>query len=502
MRPVMTAAMFRLVGLTLAKLALLAVSLSGEELATTPPRPRLAVLVVIDQLRSDYLERWKDLFSEGGFRRLQKNGVWFQNCHYPYASTFTGPGHASLVTGCSPDKHGIVMNDWFDRLSGASVYCVASDHYHRVPSLPASVPNSQTTKKSASVSPEHLLAPTVSDTLKEATAGKARVVSLSLKDRSAILMGGRHPDICYWFETSNATVVTSSYYAEGLRPWAESFNRDAAPDRWFGKEWTRWRTDLDYAKYSGPDDAPGEGTGSGQGRTFPHAMGGGATKAGKPYYDALYNSPFGNEILLELTLKALDAERLGRGATPDLLCVSFSSSDIVGHCWGPDSQEVLDTTLRMDDVLRRLLDGLDARVGRDGYVLVLTADHGVCPLPEASRAHGKDAVRLSPALLSGKAEKFLRAKFDGEGNSARWVQGSEYPWVYLNQGLLRRRGLNPATVEQALTGWLMRQPGVRQERAGGGRAPTGSFRCSYREVFPFRAVRRCRDCHQALLLND
>ena len=225
MRLGIAAAMFRLVALTLATLALLAPSLWGQELATAPPRPRLVVLVVIDQLRGDYLERWKDLFAVGGFRRLQKNGVWFQNCHYPYASTFTGPGHASLVTGCSPDKHGIVMNDWFDRISGASVYCVASDHYHRVPSPPASIPNSQTRTKSDSVSPEHLLAPAIGDALKEATAGKGRVVSLSLKDRSAILMGGRHPDICYWFDTSKATVVTSSYYAEGLRPWAESNSR-------------------------------------------------------------------------------------------------------------------------------------------------------------------------------------------------------------------------------------------------------------------------------------
>jgi predicted AlkP superfamily pyrophosphatase or phosphodiesterase len=426
-----------------------------------PPPVRLAVLIAIDQMRGDYLERWRNQFGDGGFRRFQEDGAWFRNCHYPYAFTVTGPGHASMVTGCSPDRHGIVMNDWFDRAAGESVYCVGSDRHQRVPLVQEAADKTKTGKKPGGASPELLLASTVGDVLKESSGGRARVVSLSLKDRSAILMGGRRPDACYWFETPTGTFVTSTYYRERVHSWVEAFNREAARDRWFGKDWTRLRADLDYVKYCGPDDVPGEGTGSGQGRTFPHAMTGGAGKSGKQYYEAVYNSPFGNELLLELTLRAIDAERLGGGQTPDLLCVSFSSTDAVGHCWGPDSQEVFDVMLRMDDVLRRLLDHLDDVVGKGRYVVVLTADHGVCPLPEVSRRRGLDAARISPSLISTKAEQFLMAKFGKEGEKGRWVQDSSEPWVYLNHEMISRHGLKPDEVELALAAWLVKEPGVQ-----------------------------------------
>jgi hypothetical protein len=427
-------------------------------------RPRLAVLVVVDQLRGDYLERWSKLFGEGGFRRLQTEGAWFQDCHYPYASTMTAPGHTSIVTGCSPDKHGIVMNDWFDRAAGVKVYCTASDRHKRVP--PANTGQDEKVGLAdaqpavGAMSPERLLSPTLGGALKDATGGRARVVALSYKDRSAILLGGKRADACYWFDTASGTVITSTYYRDRLHGWAEAFNRERGADRWFGENWDRFRGDLDYTANSGPDDVDGEGTGIGQGRTFPHLMTGGAKTIGKRYYEAVYSSPLGNELLLDLTLKAIDAERLGTRETPDLLCVSFSSSDIVGHIWGPDSQEVLDVTLRMDDVLRRLLNHLDAQVGKGRYVIALTADHGVCPLPEVSLVHGEDAGRLSPSLLAGKAEEFVRATFDRNGQKGRWVAGSADPWVYLNQSLIQSRGLRAEEVEDALVGWLKKQRGV------------------------------------------
>jgi hypothetical protein len=450
---------FRQLALAIVALAWVGRAVCGAE-STDPPRPQLAVLVVVDQLRADYLQRWQKLFNDDGFRHLQKEGAWFQNCHFPYAFTFTGPGHASIVTGCSPDKHGIVMNDWFDRIMGESVYCVASSRHQRVPPAPADAEIKTLGKKTIGMSPERLLVPTLADALKQATGGKGRVVSLSFKDRSAILMGGRSPDACYWFDTSTGTVVTSTYYRERLHPWVEEFNRGVATDRWFGKNWTRSRTDLEYAKLNGPDDVPGEGVGISQGRTFPHVMTGGATKPGKKYLEALYNSPFGNELLLELALKAIDAERLGSGDRPDLLCVSFSCTDVVGHCWGPDSQEVLDVTLRMDDLVGRLIRHLDSKVGKHRYILALTSDHGVCPLPEVARSQGQDAARILPTQLTGQSEEFLRSKFGKKGEEVRWIEWAEYPWVYLNQRLLRERGLKPIDIETELAGWFAKQPGI------------------------------------------
>jgi hypothetical protein len=445
--------------LTLGLLACPAAGVSNP--AAEADRPRLAVLVVFDQLRADYLTRWESLFGESGFHRLQRDGAWFQECYYPYANTVTGAGHASLMTGCSPNRHGIVGNEWYDAAAGRTVYCVASERYERVPA-PAERPRQVGEPPNAAdgVSPERLMAPTVGDVLKEATAGRARVVSLSFKDRSAVPPGGRHADGCYWLG-KGAEVMTSSYYRDSLPPWAADFNRDRERDRWLGKDWTRLRPDLDYVRYSGPDDVAGEGTGSKQGRTFPHPLGAGLAKPGPVYYEALYNSPFGNDLLLDLVKRAVDGENLGVRDAPDLLCVSFSSNDSVGHCYGPDSQEVLDVTLRSDLIVRDLLAYLDAKVGKGRYVLALTADHGVCPLPEVARREGKDAGRVIPVLWPVQAELYLKTTFGKAGDSARWVKAVAPPWFHLDHEALTRQGLSIPAVEAALADWLRKQTGIQ-----------------------------------------
>jgi hypothetical protein len=423
----------------------------------SPQAPRLLVLVVFDQLRGDYLERWQPLFGTGGFRRLQTEGAWFTNCHYPYAITVTAAGHASLLTGCSPQRHGIVGNDWYERDGPVPVYCVASDRYQQVP---ARVVGEKKTLGSVSgVSPQRLLVPTVSDVLKEASGGKSRVVSLSFKDRSAVLPAGHHPDACYWFD-GTGRFVTSSYYRDRPHAWVAAFNAEQPGQRWFGKKWERLRPDLDYERYSGPDDVPGEGKGFGQGRVFPHPFGGTPERPDRSYYEALYNSPFGNEMLLDLTKRAIESENLGHGPAPDLLCVSFSCNDPIGHCYGPDSQEVLDVTLRSDRIMRDLLAFLDERVGPDRYLLALTADHGVCPLPEVSRTHGIAAERLGTALLTAEADEFLTKTIGAKKTPTRWVETTQGPWMLLNRQALRDSGWSPGAAADSLAQWLRRQPGV------------------------------------------
>jgi hypothetical protein len=420
-------------------------------------RPRLAVLVVFDQLRGDYLTRWDELFEEGGFHRLEKEGAWFQNCHYNYANTFTGAGHASLATGCSPDKHGIVGNEWYEPANKSYAYCAASGRYEQVPA----VPGIELARAELGISPERLLAPTLGEALKQATQGKGRVVSLSLKDAAAVMLGGRKPDACYWLDMSSGAFITSTYYRDRLHPWLAEFNKAGVADRWFGKEWTRLRPKLDYVKHSGPDDVEGEGIGVGQGRTFPHPFDGGLGKNKLAYYSQLYNSPQGNELLLELAKRAIEAEKLGKGDVPDLLCLSFSSNDAVGHSWGPDSQEVLDTTLRSDLIVKELLDWLDAKVGKGRYVLALTADHGVCPLPEVSQKQGKEAARLSTFSIAGKTENFLRENFGAKNDiETQWVEVFAYPWLYLNQAAITKYKLKPAEVEASLVRWIGKQGGV------------------------------------------
>ena len=199
--------------------------------------------------------------------------------------------------------------------------------------------------------------------------------------------------------------------SDALHPWVNEFNKERWPDKYFGKDWTRLRPDLDYAKYSGPDDVVGEGTGHKQGRTFPHAMKGGQEKPGKAYYEAFTTSPYASEVLWELAKRAIDAEQLGQRDTCDLLSLSFSSNDLVGHAWGPDSQEVLDMTLRTDLLLKDLLNHLDAKVGRGKYVVVLSADHGVGPIPEVAKAAGKETGRVPPEVFKARAAEFLQETF-------------------------------------------------------------------------------------------
>ncbi len=428
---------------------------TAEAEKASPPI-RLAVLVVFDQLRGDYLQRWDELYGDDGFHRLEREGVWFQNCHYPYAGTLTGPGHASLATGTSPDRHGIIFNEWYDRKESDEVYCAGHVRYQRVPAAPKKDPDEKETKTEkprTGGTPERLLAPTLADALKEATGGRAKVVALSMKDRSAVLPGGQRPDACYWFDTADGQFVTSTYYRDAVHPWIAEFNATKPADAWFGKEWTRLRPNLDYEKYSGPDDVLGEDVGYGQGRTFPHPMDGGLKKPGKKYYDAFYTSPFGNEVLLGLVKRAIDAEQLGNHEVPDLLCISFSSNDPIGHNWGPDSQEVLDVTLRTDLILKELLHYLDAKVGKGKYVLSLSADHGVCPLPEVAAKQGKDAKRIIAADQAKEFTEFLVKTFPGK-TDAKPIKKYIDESIYLNPAWVKAQDVEQSKIEAALAEWL------------------------------------------------
>ena len=420
-------------------------------------KPKLAVIVVFDQLRGDYLEKWKDLFGEGGFKRLQTEGAWFTNCHYPYSDTLTAVGHTSLVTGTSPYKHGIIANEWYDRATGEDTTSVQSDRYEPVPPVrPAQGQN-----RILGAAPLRRREETIGDVLQRASKGKSKIGSLSIKDRAAILLAALRAHFVYWFSTGAGNFVTSTYYRDTIHPWVNDFNKQAPQDNGFGKNWTLLRADLDYAKYSGPDDVAAEGTGFAQGRVFPHPMTGGLTKAGKNFYEALTTSPQGNELLLALAKTAVVAEKMGQGEDTDLLSISFSSNDLIGHCWGPDSQEVLDVTLRSDLIVKELLDFLDAKVGKGQYLLVLSADHGICPVPEVAKAQGKDAGRVSANGLRIGGEDHLHATFDMDGKKRLWIESMSGSWFYFNKGVIRELGLSSGEVEAALAAWLITQPGVQ-----------------------------------------
>jgi predicted AlkP superfamily pyrophosphatase or phosphodiesterase len=443
----------------------------GEPQPTTPAAPagRLVVLMVFDQMRGDYPERWKPLFDAGGFARLERDGVWYANAHLPYSCSATGPGHASIGTGLPPSGHGVIENEWFDRKRGGVVLSVTPDRPSpRVPARADGV--------DFGFAPDQLLADGLGDHLKREKPD-SRVYSLAVKDRAAVLMGGKKPDGVYAFDTDVGEFHTAGRYRDTPHAWVAEFNKRGKADQWFGKEWERLKPEGVYAAAVGPDDAPGEtryerlpgGGLSGYGPAFPHPMNiDGQQHPNKRYYERLEASPFGNEVLWQLATACIDGEKLGGDGRTDLVFLGFSSSDLLGHKWGPDSHEALDCTLRTDDLIGRATSWLDEHVGGGRWTLIVTADHGVCPLPERWAKERPDAERFDPRsefdpVLMGEVldEKF--GKIDGgpRGWLANGV-GLLYPHVHLNHAAIEKHGVKVSDVAAALAKWAGNRPHVEQ----------------------------------------
>lgn len=422
-------------------LALLAVTLSAATLAApacsaarpapdadTGP-PRLVLVVAVDQLRADYLERFRPLFS-GGFRRLLERGAVFTNARFRHACTETAPGHSVLLSGRSPRNSGIVGNAWYDRALRRVVNVVEDPTVRVLGGL------------GRQASPARFCGFTVGDMLK-LRSPRARVVGVSLKDRAAILLAGPRADAAYWHDPLSGHFVTSSYYLRSTPRWLESWNARRPGDALAGRRWQRLLPDPAlYLKYAGEDAIDGES--DRKETSFPHPLRG--ASGSSALAESLRRTPFGDELLLDLALAAAKAHRLGLDETTDLLAVSFSSCDSIGHAFGPDSQELMDEVLRLDLVLGRLFDALERQTG--GRLLtVLTADHGVAPLPEVARARGLPGRRVDDRELHRDVEAALTRRFPG----SQGLLANDDPLEYvLDDGTIERRGLERAEVERTV----------------------------------------------------
>jgi arylsulfatase A-like enzyme len=398
--------------LTVSALALAVLLSSGigptPALAAPGEAPRLILLVAVDQMRYDYLPRFADAFT-GGFRRLTRDGAVFTNAHLDHYPSVTAVGHMAMLTGAPPSISGIIGNDWYDRALKRNVTSVEDPGTRLLGG-----------REAAGSSPHRLRVSTIGDELKMAHPA-SRVIGISHKDRSAILMAGRMADLALWWDTQTGAFVTSTWYVPELPKWAAEFNAGKPADAWLGREWR----------------ALGEGGA---------LLGKMPDTPGPAYYGSLYNSAFGNELLTSLAEAALEGEKLGsRGAT-DILALSYSCNDAVGHDKGPHSAEVRDITVRTDLALERLLLAIDRRVGLARTVVIVTADHGVAPVPEQMTAWKMPAGRLSRAELEKAATDALEKAF-GPG---AWLEGRAGSALYLNQALLAERGLDPTVVERRL----------------------------------------------------
>ncbi|MCG3120360.1 MAG: Alkaline phosphatase PafA [bacterium] len=357
-----------------------------------PAVPKLVVVIVVDQMRYDYLVRFAGLFS-GGFAKLLHEGAVFTKVHHDHAGTETAPGHATLLTGSYPSHHGIIGNNWYDRATDKSQYCVDDEASPLVTSL--------TETPSVGKSPRRLLRHTLGDWLK-AKFPNAKVISISGKDRSAILMGGYEADAAYWFSHNTGGFVSSRYYFEALPEWAAQWNTERRANHYFGKPWEKSRPETDYF-VAREDFFTAEG--DGEHTTFPHAYvsdeevlaDSSLAKIDKRFYDWLAATPAVDALTLEFAQQALVSEKLGADATPDLLLVSLKATDLIGHAYGPLSQESEDNLLRLDTELGNFFAFLEAKVGLKNCVIALSADHGVLPLPEELRRRGFESARILAA---------------------------------------------------------------------------------------------------------
>ncbi|MBL9202555.1 MAG: alkaline phosphatase family protein [Opitutaceae bacterium] len=422
--------------------------------AEPAPVPALVVVITIDQFRGDYLARFAPHFGPGGFRLLLERGAQFTEAHHRHAVTKTGCGHATILTGVHADVHGIIANDWIDRSTMLRTNCVDDDSV-RVVGLPAAG-DGRVAKRDATLgaSARRLLAPTVGDQLKRARGPGPKVFGVSSKDRSAILLAGKLADAAYWLDKGR--IVSSSAYVRELPEWVRAFNASGRVEAFFGRVWERLLPVAPYVALQGPDDAPGENVVRGFTRAFPRRVNGGAEKLTPAFYDAFEATPYENDVLVDFARALIERENLGGRGVTDLLGLSFSANDIVGHAHGPDSHEVMDITLRTDRLLAEFFAFLEQRVGLARCTIVLTADHGVAPLPERVQAlnPATSAGRIDSARVLKTAEAAMDKAFGSLGEGRRWlaVDGSQ---LLFFQPMLREKSVAPNSAERVVRDALL-----------------------------------------------
>jgi predicted AlkP superfamily pyrophosphatase or phosphodiesterase len=401
--------------------------------AASRPRPKLIVLLVVDQMRADYLERYGSQWT-AGLKRLVERGASFPLAAYPYLNTVTCPGHATIATGAFPRSHGIALNEWWDRTAKRLVACTEDAGS---PLVPYGDPIK------GGESPWALRLPTLADELRLQLPVTPRIVTVSYKARTAVMLAGRRADASTWFDDEGEW-TTSTTYATAPVPFVQRFIAGHPMERQLDAGWTRT---LAPEAYLFDDDAPGERPPAGWSAVFPHPL-----RAAEPWataaakFERWDRSPFADEYLGGLAEAAIDELTLGRHGTTDYLAVSFSALDRVGHRFGPRSHEVQDTLVRLDRTVGRLLDHLDRAVGRDGYVVALSADHGVAPIAEQTQAAGLDAARLSPQKMGDAVSRALEPALGAGPHVARFV----YTDLYFAPGVYERLQARPDLMRTAI----------------------------------------------------
>ena len=409
----------------------------------TPARPKLVVVLVVDQMRGDYVDKFLGQW-KGGLKRLVEEGAWFRDAAYPYAATETCVGHATISTGSLPATHGMVANAWWDREAQKVVTCTADPNAKNIGYASASVKGGDTAWR--------MEVPSFAEELKFQSGGGTRVVTFSLKARAAITLAGHKGDAVTWFDSAAGAWATSSAY--GAMPFMEDYAEAHPPKEDYGKTWT---LSLPETAYAYDKEAKGAGPPSGWDLAFPHPLRGknAGPEPDAAYYEEWQASPFADAALTRLAEAAVDSLGLGQGRGTDFLAIGYSPLDYAGHAFGPRSWEIQDILVRLDEDLKELFTHLDKKVGRGNYVVALSADHGVVPIPEDMQQTGADAGRLHLPEVQQRLEKALEPLNYPKPAVAR-IAGSD---IYFATGVYQRLKGDAAAMNAVLEA-IQGVPGV------------------------------------------
>ena len=408
-----------------------------------PAHPKLVVMIVVDQMRGDYVDKFRGQWT-GGLKRMVEEGAWFREAAYPYAATETCVGHATISTGAFPAAHGMIANSWWDRDQQRMVTCTSDPNAKNVAYAGGSAKGGDSAVR--------MQLPSFAEELKFQTGGATRVVTFSLKARAAITMAGHKADAVTWLDTAAGGWVTSSAY--GTMPFVEEFAKKHPLSEDYGRTWS---LSLPESTYFYDEKATGAAPPGGWSASFPHALRGkdGGSSADEVFFEQWSSSPFADTYLTRIAEAAIDSLGLGKAGGTDYLGVGYSTLDHVGHAYGPRSREIQDILVRLDKDLGELLAHLDRKVGRGNYIVALTADHGVVPVPEDMVKTGVDAGVLKVSELQERMESALESFNYTKLAIARVAEGN----VYFSAGVYGRLKQDP-TALQAVVDAALTQPGV------------------------------------------
>ena len=439
--------------IAIAGIAACATPSSTAPAASATPPPKLVVFMVVDGLPQRQIVDYRSQLAPDGLARFLDRGAWFPDAHYGYAFTVTAAGHASMLTGTYAYKHGIIGNEWRDPQTGEIEYCTGDARYTYI---------GNATGKLDGTSPKNLLVETVGDVLKR-TDPRAKVIAISGKDRGAILPAGKS-GVAYMYMSKSGDFASTTFYMQEHPAWVKQFNAAKPADRYFKQAWKPMLDDTGYGP-SIPDEQAWFLVKNGK---LPMTMAGlSPDKPDGPYYSALLRGPFVDEMSLEFARAAIRGEGLGQDDVPDILSISLSGHDYVNHAFSAESRLSHDHVLQLDRQFQAFFRDLDAMVGKDNYVVVLTADHGFMPAPETSKAAGRDAGRISSSQSLTRINAGLAAKF-GEGTWAKYYSASA---LVLDDKLIAARKVDKLAVQEAARALLLKEDGVaavytREEIAG------------------------------------